>query len=80
MRADQFIREGGKTAFFIDISSGGNQVQVLKTLPILWIPRLTVEFEISFFTSKTLNSLYQRPLLKTTSIGVFYIEVESLRH
>jgi len=77
MRADQFIREGGKTAFFINISSGGNQVQVLKILPILWTPRL---IEISFFTSKTLNSLYQRPLLKMISIGVFYIEVESLRH
>src|SRR5260370_37278892 len=33
MRADRFIREGGKTAFFINISSGGNQVQVPKILP-----------------------------------------------
>jgi hypothetical protein len=40
MRADQFIREGGKTAFFINISSAGNQVQVLKIPLILWTPRL----------------------------------------
>ncbi len=64
MRADQFIREGGKTAFFINISSGGNQVQVLKILPILWIPRLTVEIEISFFTSKTLKQFISTPLVE----------------